>query len=96
MESQHLPSLWPLYVKGISLSPFLVQTPAGSLSQLVCFTKDETLLKLISKCEKLYKIQNIFLNQGSDGPKPFPKFLPSYLHRTTDNSFGKSINIYTC
>lgn len=61
MQSQHLQNLWPLYVKGISLSPFLVQTPAGSSSQLVCFTKDETFLKLISKCEKLYKIQNIFL-----------------------------------
>lgn len=48
------------------------------------------------KCEKLYKIQNIFLNQGSDCPKPFPEFLSSYLHRTTDNSFSKSINIYTC
>lgn len=48
MESQHLQRLWPLCVKGISLRPSLVQTPAGSLPQLVCFIKDETFLRLIS------------------------------------------------
>lgn len=92
MESQHLQRLWPLYVKGISLSPSLVQTPAGSLSQLVCFIKNETFLRLISNVESFIKYRIFFLIKVQIVLNRFQNFcLHTYIGQLTIHSANRLI-----